>query len=167
MCRLLLLLSVTTWWHSCLAEPVQETQEDMSRELPISSVCPERERATARACKVVSGALGMKASRPPRRFGHALPMPPWSLCLQKWREMRPCSRLFCPLTDVMAAGHHAAVSANVQAGARVAFIGDGAVGLCASLAIHRLGAEPTIVLGHQSEQMALTSTGTSLRHPVL
>ena len=60
-----------------------------------------------------------------------------------------------PLTDVMAAGHHAAV------------IGDGAVGLCASLAIHRLGAEPTIVLGHQSEQMALTSTGTSLRHPVL
>ena len=73
-----------------------------------------------------------------------------------------------PLTDVMAAGHHAAVSANVQAGARVAFIGDGVVvGLCASLAIHRLGAEPTIVLGHQSEQMALTSTDTSLRHPVL
>ena len=72
-----------------------------------------------------------------------------------------------PLTDVMAAGHHAAVSANVQAGARVAFIGDGAVGLCASLAIHRLGVEPTIVLGHQSEQMALTSTDTSLRHPVL
>ena len=72
-----------------------------------------------------------------------------------------------PLTDVMAAGHHAAVSANVQAGVRVAVIGDGAVGLCASLAIHRLGAEPTIVLGHQSEQMALTSTGTSLRHPVL
>ena len=60
-----------------------------------------------------------------------------------------------PLTDVMAAG------------ARVAVIGDGAVGLGASLAIHRLGAEPTIVLGHQSEQMALTSTGTSLRHPVL
>ena len=72
-----------------------------------------------------------------------------------------------PLTDVMAAGHHAAVSANVQAGARVAVIGDGAAGLGASLAIHRLGAEPTIVLGHQSEQMALTSTGTSLRHPVL
>ena len=66
-----------------------------------------------------------------------------------------------PLTDVMAAGHHAAVSANVQAGALVAVIGDGTVGLCASLAIHRLGAEPTIV------QMALTSTGTSLRHPVL
>jgi len=96
VCRLLLLLSVTTWWHSCLAEPVQETQDDMSRELPISSVCPERERATARACKVVSRALGMKASRPPRRFGHALLMPPWSLCLQKWREMRPYSRLFCP-----------------------------------------------------------------------
>jgi threonine dehydrogenase-like Zn-dependent dehydrogenase len=48
-----------------------------------------------------------------------------------------------PLTDVMAAGHHAAVRANVDAGARAAVIGDGAVGLCASLAIHRLGVEPT------------------------
>src|SRR6476646_3169646 len=71
-----------------------------------------------------------------------------------------------PLADVMGAGHHAAVSANVQAGARVVVIGD-RVGLCAALAIHHLCAEPTIVLGHQSEQMALTSTGTSLRHPVL
>ena len=43
MCHLLLLLSVTTRWHSCVAEPVQETQEDMSRELPIPSVQREKE----------------------------------------------------------------------------------------------------------------------------
>src|SRR5260221_9906146 len=50
-----------------------------------------------------------------------------------------------PLTDVMAAGHHAAVSANVQAGARVAVIGDGAVGPCASPAVPRPCAEPTLL----------------------
>jgi threonine dehydrogenase-like Zn-dependent dehydrogenase len=48
-----------------------------------------------------------------------------------------------PLTDVMAAGHHAAV------------IGDGAVGLCATLAARCLGAQQIIVLGHQPERMAL------------
>src|SRR2546429_1960696 len=61
-----------------------------------------------------------------------------------------------PLTDVMAAGHHAAVSANVQADARLAFIGDGAVGLSPSLGILRPGADPTIILGHHSYEMALT-----------
>jgi threonine dehydrogenase-like Zn-dependent dehydrogenase len=60
-----------------------------------------------------------------------------------------------PLTDVMAAGHHAAVSANVRAGGRVAVIGDGAVGLCATLAARRLGAEQIIVLGHQPQRLAL------------
>jgi hypothetical protein len=166
VCRLLLLLSVTTWWHSCLPEPAQEAQEDMSRELPISSVYPERERTTARACKVVSGALGMKASRPPRRCGHALLMPPWSLCLQKWREMRLYSRLFCPW--LMSWGQAITRrSARTSRQAHAWWLSVMGSGLCASLAIHHLGAEPTIVLGHQSEQMALTSTGTSLRHPVL
>lgn len=60
-----------------------------------------------------------------------------------------------PLTDVMAAGHHAAVSANVRAGGHVAVIGDGAVGLCATLAARRLGAEQIIVLGHQPQRLAL------------
>lgn len=60
-----------------------------------------------------------------------------------------------PLTDVMAAGHHAAVSANVRAGRSVVVIGDGAVGLCATLAARRLGAEQIIVLGHQPQRLAL------------
>lgn len=60
-----------------------------------------------------------------------------------------------PLTDVMAAGHHAAVTANVQKGERVLVIGDGAVGLCTTLAARCLGAEQIIVLGHQPQRLAL------------
>src|SRR2546427_7483859 len=60
-----------------------------------------------------------------------------------------------PLTDNMAAGHHAAVVAGVRPGGTVAVIGDGAVGLCATLAARRLGAERIIVLGHQAQRLAL------------
>jgi len=60
-----------------------------------------------------------------------------------------------PLTDNMAAGHHAAVSAGVRPGGTVAVIGDGAVGLCATLAALRLGAERIIVLGHQAQRLTL------------
>jgi threonine dehydrogenase-like Zn-dependent dehydrogenase len=60
-----------------------------------------------------------------------------------------------PLTDNMAAGHHAAVSAGVRPGGTVAVIGDGAVGLCGTLAALRLGAERIIVLGHQAQRLAL------------
>jgi threonine dehydrogenase-like Zn-dependent dehydrogenase len=59
------------------------------------------------------------------------------------------------LTDNMAAGHHAAVSAGVRPGGKVAVIGDGAVGLCATLAALRLGAERIIVLGHQAQRLTL------------
>jgi threonine dehydrogenase-like Zn-dependent dehydrogenase len=45
------------------------------------------------------------------------------------------------LTDVMATGHHAAVSAKVGLGKTVAVVGDGAVGLCGVIAARRLGAE--------------------------
>ncbi|MER8187068.1 zinc-dependent alcohol dehydrogenase family protein [Kitasatospora sp. NPDC094015] len=51
------------------------------------------------------------------------------------------------LSDVMATGHHAAVSAGVRPGATVAVVGDGAVGLCGVLAAHRLGAGRVIALG--------------------
>lgn len=55
------------------------------------------------------------------------------------------------LSDVMATGHHAAVSAGVRPGATVAVVGDGAVGLCGVLAAHRLGAGRIIALGrHQA-----------------
>ena len=39
------------------------------------------------------------------------------------------------LSDVFSTGHHAAVSAGVGAGATVAVVGDGAVGLCAVLTL--------------------------------
>ena len=60
-----------------------------------------------------------------------------------------------PLTDNMAAGHHAAVSAGVRPGGSVVVIGDGAVGLCATLAARRLGAGQIIVLGHQPQRLTL------------
>jgi threonine dehydrogenase-like Zn-dependent dehydrogenase len=54
------------------------------------------------------------------------------------------------LSDVMGTGHHAALGAGARAGATVAVVGDGAVGLCAVLAAKRLGAERIIALGrHQ------------------
>ncbi len=62
-----------------------------------------------------------------------------------------------PLTDVMATGHHAAVSAGVTAGSTVAVVGDGAVGLCGVLAAHRLGAERIIALGHHRDRLDLAS----------
>lgn len=55
------------------------------------------------------------------------------------------------LTDVMATGYHAAVSAAVTKGDTVAVVGDGAVGLCGVLAAKLLGAERVIVLGSTHE----------------
>jgi alcohol dehydrogenase len=55
------------------------------------------------------------------------------------------------LTDVMATGYHAAVSAEVKAGDAVAVVGDGAVGLSGVLSAKMLGAERIIVLGSKTE----------------
>ena len=60
-----------------------------------------------------------------------------------------------PLTDVMGTGHHAAVSAGVKAGATVAVVGDGAVGLCGVLASRRLGAGRIIMLGRHEGRLRL------------
>ena len=59
------------------------------------------------------------------------------------------------LSDVMGTGHHAARSARVTKGKKVAVIGDGAVGLCGIIAARRLGAEQIIVLGHHPDRIAL------------
>jgi threonine dehydrogenase-like Zn-dependent dehydrogenase len=59
------------------------------------------------------------------------------------------------LSDVMATGHHAALSAGVGPGATVAIVGDGAVGLCAVLAARRLGAERVIALGRHESRLAI------------
>jgi len=59
------------------------------------------------------------------------------------------------LSDVMGTGHHAAVSARVRAGSTVAVVGDGAVGLSAVLAAHRLGAERIIAMSRHETRSAL------------
>ena len=51
---------------------------------------------------------------------------------------------------MLAAGHHAAVTAGVRPGDTAIVIGDGAVGLCGTLAARWLGAERIVVLGHQT-----------------
>lgn len=58
-----------------------------------------------------------------------------------------------PLTDVMGTGHHAAISAGVEAGDTAVVIGDGAVGLCGVLAAKRLGAERIIAMGHHEARL--------------
>jgi threonine dehydrogenase-like Zn-dependent dehydrogenase len=59
------------------------------------------------------------------------------------------------LSDVMGTGHHAAVTARVRRGGRVAVVGDGAVGLCGVIAAKRLGAEQIILMGRQPHRIAL------------
>ena len=71
-------------------------------------------------------------------------------------------RSLLTLSDVMSTGHHAAVCANVKAGATVAVVGDGAVGLCAVLAAKRLGAERIIALsGHEGRQHLAKAFGAT------
>ena len=64
-------------------------------------------------------------------------------------------RSLLTLSDVMATGHHAAVSAGVRRGDTVAVVGDGAVGLCAVLAAHRLGAQRIIALSRHPARQRL------------
>ena len=59
------------------------------------------------------------------------------------------------LSDVMGTGHHAARSAKVGRGKRVAVIGDGAVGLCGVIAAKRLGADQIIIMGHHPDRIEL------------
>jgi len=64
-------------------------------------------------------------------------------------------RSLLTLTDVMATGHHAAVSAGVRTGSVVAVVGDGAVGLCAVIAARRLGAARIIALSRNPARQAM------------
>ena len=61
------------------------------------------------------------------------------------------------LSDVMATGWHAAVSAGVGPGMTVAVVGDGAVGLCGVLAAAQLGADRVIAMSrHEPRQQLAT-----------
>lgn len=70
-------------------------------------------------------------------------------------SMRGSEQRLLPLACVMAAGHHAALAARVNPRSTVAVIGDGAVGLCATLAARRLGATRVIAIGHHAERLSL------------
>lgn len=59
------------------------------------------------------------------------------------------------LSDVMATGHHAALSAQVSPGRTVVVVGDGAVGLCGVLAARRLGAERIIAMSRHADRQAI------------
>ena len=59
------------------------------------------------------------------------------------------------LSDVMATGHHGAVTAGIGRGDTVLVVGDGAVGLCAVIAAHRLGAERIVLAGRHSARTDL------------
>lgn len=57
------------------------------------------------------------------------------------------------LSDVMATGWHAAISAGVRQGGTAVVVGDGAVGLCGVIAARQLGAERVIAMSrHESRQ---------------
>jgi threonine dehydrogenase-like Zn-dependent dehydrogenase len=59
------------------------------------------------------------------------------------------------LSDVMATGLHAALSAEVGPGKTVTVVGDGAVGLCGVIAARRLGAERIVILGRHPDRIAI------------
>ena len=66
------------------------------------------------------------------------------------------------LSDVMATGWHAAVSAGVDPGMTVAVVGDGAVGLCGVLAAAQLGAGRVIAMSrHEPRQQLATEFGAT------
>ncbi|MEJ7794818.1 MAG: zinc-dependent alcohol dehydrogenase family protein [Nocardioides sp.] len=59
------------------------------------------------------------------------------------------------LSDVMATGWHAAVSAGVTKGSTAVVVGDGAVGLCGVLAARELGAERIIAMSRHEPRQEL------------
>ena len=59
------------------------------------------------------------------------------------------------LSDVMATGWHAAVSADVQPGSTVVVVGDGAVGLSGVLAAAQLGAERVIAMSRHADRQRI------------
>lgn len=61
------------------------------------------------------------------------------------------------LTDVMATGWHAAVSARVSQGDTVVVVGDGAVGLCGVLSAVQQGAERVIAMSRHADRQAVAT----------
>ena len=72
---------------------------------------------------------------------------------ERYEDNEEALKKLLPLTDVMGTGHHAAVSADVDAGDTAVVIGDGAVGLCAVASSKRIGAERIIAVGHHEDRL--------------
>lgn len=88
-----------------------------------------------------------EAVRVPQADGTLFPLP-----VTKDHALMPS---LLTLTDVMATGHHAAVTAKVGPGKIAAVVGGGAVGLCGVIAAKRLGAEQIIFLDRHADRIAL------------
>lgn len=84
-----------------------------------------------------------------------VPFADGTLYVLPFREDHALLPSLLSLSDVMGTGHHAAVTAKVGAGKKVAVVGDGAVGLCGVVAAKRLGAEQIIILGRHKDRIAL------------
>jgi len=66
------------------------------------------------------------------------------------------------LSDVMATGWHAAVSADVRPGGTAVVVGDGAVGLCGVLAAAEMGADRVVAMSrHQPRQRIAEQFGAT------
>jgi threonine dehydrogenase-like Zn-dependent dehydrogenase len=88
-----------------------------------------------------------EAVRVPQADGTLYPLP-----VNKDHSLMPS---LLTLTDVMATGHHAAVTSRVGPGKTVAVVGGGAVGLCGVIAAKRLGAEQIIMLDRHASRIEL------------
>ena len=84
-----------------------------------------------------------------------IPLADGTLFVLPVREDNALVASLLTLSDVMGTGHHAAVTARVSRGKKVAVVGDGAVGLCGMIAAKRLGAEQIILLGRHPARIAL------------
>jgi len=62
------------------------------------------------------------------------------------------------LSDVMATGWHAAVSAGVREGGTAVVVGDGAVGLCGVLAASQMGASTVIAMSRHASRQQIART---------
>jgi threonine dehydrogenase-like Zn-dependent dehydrogenase len=117
--------------------------------------CPHCQRGSTISCLrggsfgngTIDGGQG-EAVRVPQAGSTLVPVP-------GNRHSDQTLRSLLALSDVMATGHHAAVSAGVRHGDVVAVVGDGAVGLSAVLAARRLGADRIIALSRHPDRQAI------------
>jgi len=144
---------------------VEETGTDVSAVSPGDLVvapfiysdmtCPHCRHGSTISCPVggnfgngiIDGGQG-EAVRVPQAQGTLVRVPGTGHCDQTLRSL-------LTLSDVMATGHHAVVSAGVRPGDVVAVVGDGAVGLCAVLAARRIGASRIIALSRHPGRQAI------------